>query len=285
MDEKLNQVIHKIELICNQNPEFKQKLIKALGVTPNANLVVTTNLETERKIEKIETYLGLDYKVDSIMPQDTIYDTIDYSFITISSVKDKLMSDFREMMRYRYGTRSHKVDFYEFCKYAHYQLEALTNEFFISYSLKDVDIAKKFIDDYFPIWKGYTPVFKDNLQDIKQIEYDQKVSSMINFLDIGNLTISQTTDRPKISWNIFDIISNIRKMRNDMSHRCAEQEERIEVAINNFEKYPPRTNDYGYYVFDRNRAVKDYLWRRRTPYDDVIKVLTIICDSIKSQLQ
>lgn len=35
------------------------------------------------------------------------------------------------MMRCRYGVRSHKIDFSEFCKYAHFQAELLINYYFM----------------------------------------------------------------------------------------------------------------------------------------------------------
>ncbi len=74
-------------------------------------------------LNKIEQYLSLDYRIDSkVLP--------DYSFITNEVVRDQLIADYREMLRYRYGTRNHKIDFSEFCRYAVLQIEMLVNYYF-----------------------------------------------------------------------------------------------------------------------------------------------------------
>lgn len=289
MDEKLKQVLQRVELLCTQNPEFRNELIKKLEIPISYPAIppVSNTTAADERITKIETYLGLDYKLDTIMPSNTIYNSIDYSFIGISAVRDKLNSDFREMMRYRFGTRLHKVDFYEFCKYAHYQLEALVNEFLTSYSLKedsendeiDIEITKQFIIDNWPTWKTYQPNFTESTREIQQISYDTKISSIMNYLKIDRINISKA---PYILYSFSDVVSNIRNIRNDISHRSAKQEELIEKTINKFEKNA-HIGKSNLYIFDDNK-VKDYLWRRQTPFDDVIKVIAILCNSIKSQL-
>lgn len=74
-------------------------------------------------LDKITTYLSLDYDLDK-------KDFPDYSFIGEESVRETLLADFREMLRYQYGTRSHKVDFLEFCRFGVLQSEMLINYFF-----------------------------------------------------------------------------------------------------------------------------------------------------------
>ncbi len=78
---------------------------------------------TSKDIQKIERYLSLDFKLDEA-------NLIDYSFITNEKVHQQLLSDYREMLRYQFGTRSHKVDFLEFCRFAHLQTEMLINYYF-----------------------------------------------------------------------------------------------------------------------------------------------------------
>lgn len=290
MDEKLTQVLHKVELLCEQNPEFRQELCRRMGMGTSPSAVHTTqnSTTTDENIAKIERYLGLDFKLDSILPVDTIYDSIDYSFIQITAVRDKLNSDFREMMRYRFGTRLHKVDFYEYCKYAHYQLEALANEFLTSWSLRedteedvvDIEIAKKFILDNWPTWLKNIPNFSEKTRTIQSIEYYSKIVAIINYFNIDKITVSR---EPHILYSLSDVINNIRNTRNDISHRSTQQTEQIEKAINNFEKNP-RIGQNDLYIMEEIK-VKDYLWRRRTPFDDVVKVISILCNSIKSQLQ
>lgn len=288
MDGRLTQILQKVKILCEQNSEFRKELVKALHVSPSVSVVDSTNLpsDTNEKIEKIEKYLGLDYKLDSILPTDTTYDSIDYSFVSISAVRDKLNSDFREMMRYRYGTRSHKVDFYEFCKYAHYQLEALANEFLVSWSLiddiendvVDIETAKKFITDNCPVWMKEKPNFNEKLQDVQSIAYYQKIMAIINYFHIDKINISK---EPHILYSLSDVVNNIRNIRNDISHRSTQQKKQIEQAIDTFEKNK-HLNNSNLYIVDF--TTKDYLWRRRTPFDDVIKVISILCNSIRSQL-
>lgn len=86
--------------------------------------IVTTDATTNPKIEAIEKYLGLDYQLDVTTP------SIDYSFITNAEVRNQLVSDYREMLRCRYGTRGHRVDFFEFCRYVQLQSEALLNYYY-----------------------------------------------------------------------------------------------------------------------------------------------------------
>ena len=85
---------------------------------------------TSKDIQKIERYLSLDFKLDEA-------DLIDYSFITNEKVHQQLLSDYREMLRYQFGTRSHKVDFLEFCRFAHLQTEMLINYYFETAFLGD----------------------------------------------------------------------------------------------------------------------------------------------------
>lgn len=71
MDEKLKTTINKIVQLSKQNLEFDTELRKALGIGTSANGA----LSSDKRIEHIERYLGLDYYVDN---QKSI---IDYSFI------------------------------------------------------------------------------------------------------------------------------------------------------------------------------------------------------------
>ncbi len=120
MDEKLFSTLDKIQRLCSQNAEFDKELRKRLGMASSANVL---SLD-DKRIRKIEKYLGLDYSVD------TLKSSIDYSFIEMDDVRNQLISDNREMMRFRYGTRYHEIDFDEFCRYALLQAEMLLNYYY-----------------------------------------------------------------------------------------------------------------------------------------------------------
>ena len=124
MDEKLQTVLNKVVLLCSQNPEFDSILRKRLGINATRTIPIAENND---KINRIEKYLGLDYSVDA---QNSV---IDYSYIKDEKVKNQLISDNREMMRFRYGTRYHEIDFDEFCRFAHLQAEMLLNYYYYQY--------------------------------------------------------------------------------------------------------------------------------------------------------
>ena len=97
-------------------------------------------------LEKIETYLSLDYHID-------FKNSPDYSLIANEAVRVQLNKDYREMLRYEYGTRSHKIDFSEFCRYAVLQIEMLVNYYFeTKYPNIDaiIDEIKQTSDKYNP---------------------------------------------------------------------------------------------------------------------------------------
>ncbi|MGM9794970.1 MAG: hypothetical protein ACI3ZZ_01945 [Candidatus Aphodosoma sp.] len=119
MDEKYKVTIDKIEQLCAQNSEFDKELRKRL----NVNSYTEVSSCVSGKVDKIEKYLGLDYLVDS---QDSI---IDYSFVNDKVVRNQLISDNREMLRFRYSTRYHEINFKEYCRFAHMQAEMLINYF------------------------------------------------------------------------------------------------------------------------------------------------------------
>ena len=69
------------------------------------------------ELKHIEKYLALDFSIDDISTR------IDYSFIKDDLLRMKLVSDWREMLRYRCHVRKHKPDFLEFCRFAYMQVE------------------------------------------------------------------------------------------------------------------------------------------------------------------
>ena len=73
------------------------------------------------ELKHIEKYLALDFFIDDISTR------IDYSFIKDNLLRMKLVSDWREMLRYRCHVRKHKPDFLEFCRFAYMQVEGVTN--------------------------------------------------------------------------------------------------------------------------------------------------------------
>ena len=301
MEEKLTQVLHKVELLCEKYPEFATSLREKLQVGATIVAPVSASMPDER-ISKIEEYLALDRKLDDISPAGTKYKEVTYSFIKDVAVRDMLVSDFREMMRYRYGTRSHKVDFMEFCKYAHFQLEGLVNYFMEAWSLDDddkvnIEIAKDNILENWPK-KLDAPTFRKDLKTIEDIDYFQKVTAIITFLEINSNVVSRIqhetpfcSDKVQIVNYLSEVVSYIRRTRNELSHRGKIKKKNIDALIEQFESQKrPLKDAVGNWVYPFNtqnqndKDVKYYMWYKYTPWNDVIHAIQIIETAAKKVL-
>lgn len=193
MDKKLKNTIDKIVQLSRENIEFGAELRRRLGIANLAESVSSAH------IEHIEKYLGLDYSVDK---RDSI---IDYSYITISDVRDQLISDNREMMRYRYGTRYHMIDFKEFCRYAHLQAEMLLNYYYQTLNKSDLDAIKKHIKYY-----NKNALGLEKATSLGSISYSAKMWAF------------NEEHKDKFDFSLFE---NIRKVRNELSHRVIEEDQ------------------------------------------------------------
>ena len=292
MEEKLTQVLHKVELLCEKYPEFATALREKLKVESPIVTPVSAVVSDDR-ISKIEEYLALDWKLDDISPAGTKYEDVTYSFIKDVAVRDMLVSDFREMMRYRYGTRSHKADFMEFCKYAHFQLEGLVNYFMEAWSLDDddkpnVEIAKQNIEENWPKNMPNKPRFRDEVKTVDDIDYFQKVTAILAFLEISTNVVSRiqhetpnSPDKIQIVNYLSEVVGYIRKTRNELSHRGKAKTKNIEALIEQFESQKKPVKDaLGNMVYQfttqNDKDVKYYMWYKYTPWDDVIHAIHML---------
>lgn len=300
MDEKLAQILHKVGLLCEKYPEFATALKEKLKVESTVvAMPVTTNAKDDR-VDKIEEYLGLDYKLDTISPRGTKYQELNYSFIGDVAVRDMLVSDFREMMRCRYGTRSHKADFMEFCKYAHFQLEGLVNYFMEAWSLDDndkVDInkVKQNIIENWP--KNLPePLFRKEVKSIDDIDYFQKATAVVNYLQISTNVISrfqhETTffsEKVQVVNHLSEVINHVRRVRNELSHRGKIKTKNITALIEQFESQKkPQKDAIGNWIWafetQNDRNIKYYMWYQSTPWDDVIRAIYMLVSAVREQL-
>lgn len=169
------------------NEWFVEKLKTKFGSSVSEEILNKNKL----LLDQIEKYLGLDFKLDSI---DSI---IDYSYISDAYVKDQLVSDNREMLRYRYGTRSHRIDFEEFCRYIILQAEMLMNYYYKN-GFDNIEDAK---DD---ILNNSGDIDIDNYKTIEKINFGIKLSA---FCSKNKLFVE------------LDILDVVRDIRNSQSHR------------------------------------------------------------------
>jgi hypothetical protein len=274
MDEKLLATINKIRLLAEQNTEFRLEMQKMFGKTSSASVVNND----DRRISHIEKYLGLDYYLDSM---ESI---IDYSFIKESDIRENLISDNREMLRYRFGTRSHKVDFEEFCRYAQLQAEMLLNYY---YSIED-----NTIENIISHIKRYNAnaIISDNTKSLTSISFRVKLWAYEGEFNI----------------NVKDTFDHIREVRNNQSHRTPQNKSfSVEayrkklldwnIVLRNdgaFDWYQTKKNRVAYNIYEskvkntREFELYNYtLWYNNKPYDDIVDKLRNLSQSVKNNLK
>lgn len=264
--EQLDKLLGFISSIIKEpgNEEFTQKL-KVL-VSPNGE-------SNAFRYSQIERYLGLDFKLDEA---NTI---ADYSYVKDDFIRNQLVCDNREMLRYRFGVRSHKVDFNEFCRYAALQIEMLMYYYYNS-QFETLDMIKN------DICKYYSKANLDNYKSFEAIPFFAKTSSYCAKFDFKKKTI----------------IDNIREIRNDQSHRSDQKTEEDFVSKMtkslkmfplyqngkiNFDKLSKDTEKYSIF---KSMFEKDYyrylyvLWKKQQPFDEVIETIQLLANDVKSHL-
>ena len=281
MDENLKSTIDKIVQLSKQNQEFDTELRKRLKITSSAKSVY----DVER-IANIEKYLALDFYVD------TKTSNVDYSFITLPDVKAQLISDNREMMRFRYGTRYHEIDFAEFCRYAHFQIEMLLNYYYDIAYKSDLNSITKDINKYNPdgIYNKKTSSLGGIPYTVKLYAFKNKLKALKNGL-----------------WIDVNLCKNLSTVRNELSHRSVTE---VKISIDSYQKHLKEKglplNKKGYVSLNwkeeeadkklkelynqikNTQDFKDYeslVWYDGQPFDDIVNGLKRIASVISTILQ
>lgn len=279
MDEILKSTIDKIVQLSKQNQEFDTELRKRLKITSSAKSIY----DVER-IANIEKYLGLDFYVD------TKTSNVDYSFIKLPDVKAQLISDNREMMRFRYGTRYHKINFAEFCRYAHFQIEMLLNYYYNIANKSDLNSIKEQI-------KKYNQKKADDVEKANSLE---SISYSIKLWAFLTEFFNNTND--------YYIYNYLRNVRNELSHRSVTEDK---ISINSYQQ---SLKDQGFILNKKgnvslnwknkeadkdlkelyNSKIKDsnkykqytyLIWYYGTPFNDIVNGLNRIASVISTILK
>ena len=204
-EEQITGLIEKINNVITQAPEFKNRLKKELfgDVVFNETAVKDNSQDKEigKKINAITQYLALDNQLDRAES------TIDYSWVTDEFTREQLFADFREMLRYRWNCRSHKADFLEFCKFAHFQIEALINYYYRTICHNNLVVIKRHLINNIP--------FKLDLDSIKTLESISCKTKMIAY----NQEAYKNEKFENVSYLLSLRTDIIRNIRNEQSHR------------------------------------------------------------------
>lgn len=218
-------------------------------------------------LQKIESYLSLDFKIDSELLED-------YSFITDEGVRRQLLTDYREMLRYQFGTRSHKVDFLEFCRYAHLQTEMLINYYLETVFKGDFTAMVNAMREAYPDFKVS----------------DQASSASDIYLKSRLYFISGVLDLPKKDVTAF---IHVYEVRNRQSHRSLRLNRDIIAEIGEKLKDPQLKKKDGNIDYDKANKVigKDRMgeywfqtWFDRQPFAEVTANLRRLSDAIRNDI-
>ncbi len=201
-EEQITGLIEKINNVISQAPEFKDRLKKELfgDVVLNETSFRdnSQDKELDKKISAITQYLALDNQLDRAVS------TIDYSWVADEFTREQLFADFREMLRYRWNCRSHKADFLEFCKFAHFQNEGLINYFFRKKCNNDIDTIKRHILHFLPETNGL-----DYIYSLETINFSTKLI----------VYYKESKENNKLPFTVKSRIDIIRNIRNEQNHR------------------------------------------------------------------
>lgn len=203
--ENLIKLLKLIEEISSQpgNEWFKSNLIDLL-VTSNEVPNQVSQGSLEAKINLIHEYLSIDVK-----------NLIDYSFFE-EPAREQLFRDNLEMIRYQKGTPNHKINFGEFCRYAHLQAEEMINYFLNKLSDSDLDRVEMFIEQYSSNYKPFKKA-----REIHHIHYTTKLWAFKKAINLGKT---------------FDTLMFLNEFRNELSHRNSFTSQNDEKVMEHYER-------------------------------------------------
>lgn len=253
------EIIHKPE-----NLWFVDELRKSLPKE-----IVSKSVVPNPSVTKIEKYLALDYNLDETKT------VLDYSSIKNDYLRECFEADCREMLRFRFGLRGHRIDFGEFCRFAQIQAERLLNVYYLTKG--SISQIRSYIKQFNPTAKGLD---EDNCKTLDNISYSVKLWAYS----------AEHSLKP-----LHNTLDNVRKVRNTHSHGSVQSADEIF-----FKKHYAMLLDAGYSLksdcrVDWSTLYKDELkkdiyvntikntiehkhyidlcWQRQQPFDEVIMAL------------
>lgn len=179
------------------------------------------------RIKEIHDYLLLDNWTEQI------YSVAGYDYVDMPekpSFREKMVSDWREMKRYRYGIANRPISYVDFCSHAHFQAEGIVN--YYHYKIKDgvcdIDWFNENIDEYVNRFKdnGFkldriTRMKKNGMPTtLEDVNYNTKKCVLFNQME------KQKIIKPYKTTEISQILTHIQKVRNtEAVHRSTSASE------------------------------------------------------------
>lgn len=288
--EKLKKLLDFIKALAEEegNEWFVDELKMNFPSVQTAQGNLSNSMEIENlnmRISTIEKYLGLDFSTDTT---DSI---IDYSRIGGKENRNRLESDNREMLRWRYGTRSHIQDFYEYCRCAHQQAEFLLNYYYENIEPDITSIVrhiKQCLSGDFQI--------RDNIQMVSEINYATKLFVFYqenkieftyknkNVLDLTNKTRNELLHRSPSNENPQEWKNYFKSMERSGLPVSKNTFDFDSSAIRSDEQLSERFyREYGY----KNKEYQNYLLHlfvERKPYGEVVQAIKTLARIIQAKI-
>lgn len=244
--EKIIQHLDKIEQYAQQHPWLLEELKRRFGSAADG-----FNPDDRNRLKKIEQYLSLDYDFKQVAA------VAGYDYIDVPQLQEKLVLDWREMQRYRYGIAARPISYVNFCSHAHFQAEGIVNYYHYKRNdgICDVDWFNSNIDEYVSTRKNFninhiqrvTSIGKPTTLDA--VVYNTKKVVLFNVLEKQNPT--EKSWKNKVT-EISMILSSVQKIRNGAAvHRSPTDDGNVEMTYS-FEAI-------AFSVSELNKAVKSLL--------------------------
>ena len=221
----------------------------------------------DEDIRQIKEYLSLDFGIDQ-------EDLEDYDFVSDKKVRLQLLTDYREMLRYQFGTRNHRVDFLEFCRFAHLQVEMLVNYYF--------EIA---FDGNFGMM---IDALKENYGEFKVAEKASNISEVFFKSKLFYLMSVFGWTRKDIS-----VYLNVYEVRNRQSHRSLRNDKDLIEEVGKLLRNPSFKRADGTVDYSKATAsigqerINEYwfqVWYDRLPFEEVTGNLRKLSEAIQNTL-
>lgn len=178
------------------------------------------------RIKEIHDYLLLDNWTEQI------YSVAGYDYIDMPekpSFREKMVSDWREMKRFRYGIANRPISYVDFCSYAHFQAEGIIN--YYHYKINDgiCDIGwfnsnikeyeNRYIDKGFKL-NTVSAMTNGRATTLEDVNYNTKKCVLFNQVERNKIL------RPHKTTEISLILTHVQKVRNtEAVHRSTSTSE------------------------------------------------------------